>query len=142
MKTIIKRSLALSFLLPATLLAQTYSIDWFTIDGGGGTSTGGVFAVTGTIGQPDAGTMSGGSFTLTGGFWAVYAVQMPGAPWLNITQAGGKVVVSWPVSVSGWTLQTNVNLATPTWGNYLGPVVNNSVTNSPPPNNLFFRLKQ
>ena len=126
----------------AGLLAQNYSLDWFTVDAGGGTSTGGVYTVSGTIGQPDAGTMSGGTFTLTGGFWAVYAVQMPGAPWLNITQAGGKVVVSWPSSVSGWTLQTNVNLATPTWGNYLGPVVNNSATNSPPPNNLFYRLKQ
>jgi hypothetical protein len=29
-------------------------LDWFTIDGGGGTSTGGVYAVSGTIGQPDA----------------------------------------------------------------------------------------
>ena len=36
----------------------------------------------------------------------------------------------------------NANLATPTWGNYIGPVVNNSVTNAPPKGNLFFRLKQ
>ena len=35
--------------------AQSYQIDWFTIDGGGGTSTGGVYSVSGTIGQPDAG---------------------------------------------------------------------------------------
>ena len=28
--------------------AQSYTIDWFTIDGGGGTSTGGVFSVSGT----------------------------------------------------------------------------------------------
>jgi hypothetical protein len=32
--------------------AQSYSIDWFTIDGGGGTSTG-VYSVSGTIGQQD-----------------------------------------------------------------------------------------
>ena len=39
--------------------AQTnYSIDWYTIDGGG-TSTGGVYSASGTIGQPDAGAMSG-----------------------------------------------------------------------------------
>ncbi len=125
------------------LAAQTYSIDWSTIDAGGGTSTGGVYSVSGTIGQPDAGVaMTGGNYSLTGGFWAIYAVQTPGAPMLYITQAGNKVVVWWSPTVTGWTLQTNVNLATPTWGNYLGPVVNNSVTNSPPPNNLFFRLKQ
>ena len=35
--------------------ALDYAIDWHTIDGGGGTSTGGVYAVSGTIGQPDAG---------------------------------------------------------------------------------------
>jgi hypothetical protein len=46
------------------------AIVWHTIDGGGGTSTGRGFSLSGTIGQPDAGTMSGGSFTLQGGFWA------------------------------------------------------------------------
>ena len=45
------------------------SITWYTIDGGGGTSTGGGFTLSGTIGQPDAGTLSGGAFTLKGGFW-------------------------------------------------------------------------
>jgi hypothetical protein len=53
----------------ATASAQ-FSISRFTIDGGGGTrSTGGVFAVGGTIGQPDAGSLSGSTFTLDGGFW-------------------------------------------------------------------------
>jgi hypothetical protein len=51
-------------------MAQPFTIDWYTIDGGGGTSTGGAFSLSGTIGQPDAGVMSGGTFTLTGGFWA------------------------------------------------------------------------
>jgi len=51
-------------------VGPTYDLSWHTIDGGGGTSTGGGFALSGTIGQPDAGTMSGGSFTLQGGFWA------------------------------------------------------------------------
>jgi hypothetical protein len=44
--------------------------------------------------------------------------------------------------VTGWTLQTNNNLGTGTWGNYGGTVVNNSVTNSTPTGNLFFRLTQ
>jgi hypothetical protein len=41
-----------------------YSLDWWTVDGGGGQSTGSVFTVTGTIGQPDAGVMTGGNFPL------------------------------------------------------------------------------
>jgi hypothetical protein len=48
---------------------DAYSIPWYTIDGGGGTSTGGLFALQGTAGQPEAGTMTGGPYTLTGGFW-------------------------------------------------------------------------
>jgi len=61
--------------------AQTYSIDWYTIDGGGGTSTGGVYAVSGTIGQPDAGgPMTGGNYSLTGGFWSLIAAVQTGAP--------------------------------------------------------------
>ena len=133
-----------ALLLPAAASTQSYSINWHKISGGGGmNSTGGVYSVSGTIGEHDAGgPMTGGSYSVTGGFWSLYAVQTPGAPSLTITYAGNQAVVSWPPSVTGWTLQTNANLATPTWGNYLGTVVNNSVTNAPPRGNLFFRLMQ
>ncbi len=47
----------------------TFELTWFTVDGGGGTSSGGDFVLSGTIGQPDAGTLAGGDFTLRGGFW-------------------------------------------------------------------------
>jgi hypothetical protein len=135
------KKLFLSLLIPATGLAQQYSIDWYKVAGGGGTSTGGVYAVSGTIGQPDASTpMTGGNYSLTGGFWALYAVQTPGAPTLIITYSGNQAVVSWDPSATGWTLQTNNNLAAGVWGNYLGLIVNNSITNSPPKGNLFFRL--
>ena len=56
-------------------LAQSFSIDWFTIAGGGGTSSGGDFTLNGTIGQPEAGTMSGGNYSLAGGFWG--GIQTP-----------------------------------------------------------------
>jgi hypothetical protein len=56
--------------------AGTYSLDWYTIDGGGATfSTGGSYSLGGTIGQPDAGSMSGGSYSLVGGFWGGAAVN-------------------------------------------------------------------
>jgi len=54
----------------AALAGVTYDLSWYTIDGGGGTSAGGNFELSGTIGQPDAGMMSGGNFELRGGFWA------------------------------------------------------------------------
>lgn len=31
----------------STAFAQSYAIDWFTMDGGGGTSTGGEYSVSG-----------------------------------------------------------------------------------------------
>lgn len=53
--------------------AGPYKIDWYTIDGGGGTSTGGPYVLTGTIGQPDAAYSSADKYELLGGFW-------PGGP--------------------------------------------------------------
>lgn len=55
--------------LAATAHAQSYAITWWTVDGGGGTSSGGSYTLSGTIGQPDAGVLSGGTYSLTGGFW-------------------------------------------------------------------------
>jgi hypothetical protein len=59
-------SVCVSLTIPAF---ADYEISWHTIDGGGGRSTGGDYALVGTIGQPDAGEMSGGDYTLAGGFW-------------------------------------------------------------------------
>jgi len=55
----------------APAASAQFSIPWYTIDSGGGVSSGGGFTLSGTIGQPDAGQpMTGGGFTLTPGFWA------------------------------------------------------------------------
>jgi hypothetical protein len=136
-----------SLLLPALGLAQQYSIDWSTIDGGGGTSTGGVFTVTGTVGQPDAGTMSGGSYTLSGGFWGIVAaVQTEGAPWLTVTRSNSSVVVSWPLPATGWLLQATTNLVTggSLWTEIPPPYQTNGAnlqfTEVSPAGNKFYRL--
>ena len=63
----------------AAYLGGDFDLSWYTIDGGGGgESTGGDFALAGTIGQPDAGTMSGGDFELAGGFWPGASVSTGG----------------------------------------------------------------
>jgi len=128
--------------------AQNYSIDWFKVAGGGGTSTGGVYAVSGTIGQPDAGTMSGGTYTLTGGFWSILAaIQTPGAPLLRVLLTStNTVLVAWPAPSTGFSLQHNTALGTANWlgvtnvPNVVG--TENQVIISPPSGNNFFRLKQ
>jgi hypothetical protein len=71
---------------------------------------------------------------------STYITVLAQTPMLTSTIAGNQIIISWPPTITGWTLQTNNNLATGTWGNYLGPVSNNSVTNSLSTGNLFFRL--
>jgi hypothetical protein len=59
----------LAIAIPSVAWAQP-TIPWYTIDGGGGTSSGGAVVLSGTIGQPDAGVvMSNGQVSLAGGFW-------------------------------------------------------------------------
>jgi hypothetical protein len=133
----------LSFCLPSW---GQYSIPWYKMAGGGGTSTNGPFALTGTIGQADASQpMSGGSFSLTGGFWSFLSVvPTPGAPTLYISSAGNIVTIFWQ-DVSGWSLQQNDNLSLPAnWSASTG-VSNANGTNyltlTSPPGNMFFRLE-
>jgi hypothetical protein len=140
--------LAIAFALTGSASAQSYSIDWYTIDGGGGTSTGGVYSVSGTIGQPDAGgPMTGGNFSLTGGFWALYALQTPGAPTLNIKLTTTNTAqVYWPSPSTGWNLQVNTNLATTNWVTPVESVTDNGTIKfiivNPPAGNRFYRLIQ
>jgi hypothetical protein len=92
-----------------------FELSWSTIDGGGGRSSGGQFTLHGTIGQPDAGVLTGGNFKLEGGFWGRVTVQQTiGAPILKIKLIGGGLaVLSWPVSVTGFTLEETATVAQP-----------------------------
>jgi hypothetical protein len=57
----------------ASVSSGQYELSWYTIDGGGGTSSGGPYVLRGTIGQPDAAYSAGGNYEVLGGFW-------PGGP--------------------------------------------------------------
>lgn len=125
---------------------QSYSIDWYKVAGGGGTSSNGQYVVSGTVGQPDAGVfMTNGPYSLTGGFWAITALQTSGAPWLTIRRGGvNSVIISWPSSAGGFVLQQSGGLAAASWGNFAGTTnddgTNKSVTIQPPTGNEYFRL--
>lgn len=56
-------------------LAESLTIAWWTVDGGGGASTGGPNSLIGTAGQPDAGRASGGDYALVSGFWAAVGLE-------------------------------------------------------------------
>ena len=144
-----KMILLAALLVTAITFAQQYAIDWFKVSGGGGTSSGGQYTVSGTIGQHDAGgPMTGGNYSLTGGFWSLISiVPTRGAPsltiqWINPTT----VKISWPSPSTGFVLQENNDLKTSNWVNYSGTVnddgTTKSTTISPPSGTFFFRLKK
>ena len=59
-------AVCLLLLAASTVLAQSgggYDLSWSTVDGGGETfSSGGVYTLGGTAGQPDAGLLTGGNY--------------------------------------------------------------------------------
>ena len=101
--------------LAGSASAQNYSIDWSTIDGGGSSSSGGAYSISGTIGQPDAGAMAGGNYSITGGFWAIESVVLPGVPRLFITRSGGNALISWTPGTPGFVLQGNGSASSLGW---------------------------
>jgi hypothetical protein len=117
------------------------------VDGGGGISSGGDYAISGTIGQPDAGTLSGGDYTLQGGFWAVQTTVQPPSPvLLAITSSGGDVVISWPAPSTDFVLQQSNDLTQPTgWSGVTQQIIvnggQNTVTVPATTSPQFFRLK-
>ena len=126
---------------------QSYTLNWYKIASGGGTSTGGVYSVSGTIGQHDAsGAMTGGNYSVTGGFWSLFAVQTPGAPVLTIKLTPtNTAMVSWPSPSTGYNLQVNTSLATTNWVTPAESVTDNGTIKyiivNPPTGNRFYRLK-
>ncbi len=133
-------------LVAAAASAQNYSIDWYKVSGGGGTSTGGVYAISGTIGQPDAGVMSGGNYALQGGFWSIIqAVQTEGAPTLEILYSSpATVTVSWALS-PGYYLEESTTLTGTPWAQVAPATYHTnagivSITAPIQPGSLFYRL--
>jgi hypothetical protein len=120
-----KRFLAIAImgaalLFPRALHAQIYSINWYTIGGGGGFSAGTngstVYTVSGTIGQPATASMSGGVYAITGGFWSIIAaVQTTGAPFLSVMRSGTQAVISWSESATGFVLEQSPTLLPNSW---------------------------
>ena len=138
---------SVALLVLASVAQAQFSIDWHTIDGGGGMSSGGSFSLNGTIGQPDANArpMTGGAFSLTGGFWTLFAVQTPNSPLLTIQRLSATSArVVWPSPSTGFRLQETSDLNTTNWVNAPQAVsdngTNNFITVNPTTSRRFYRL--
>lgn len=110
----------LNFFLANRVEAQSFTVDWHKIAGGGGTSTNEQFSISGTIGQPDAGgAMTNGQYSVTGGFWVLpQAVQTLSAPTLTIVPATpGTATISWVLGATGFVLQETWSLSPAQWTN-------------------------
>jgi hypothetical protein len=74
-------ALALGAPATATPGPVDYEIAWWTIDSGGGTSAGGIYQLSGTLGQFDAATASGDNglteWCLAGGYWSAGCEPAP-----------------------------------------------------------------
>ncbi len=94
----------LSLLISGVGFAQAFTLDWARVAGGGGNSTDGFYALSGTIGQPEAGpALSGGIYSVTGGVQfesegsappvtlrivAVHVLSLGGSPEMQIMVEG------------------------------------------------------
>ena len=143
-------SIPLAVLLAVTrTVAEDYSINWHGVDGGGGWSTGSVYTITGTIGQPDASrilTNASSQFSVVGGFWSwLRAVQLRDGPRLEIAlTATNTAVIWWPASATNLVLRQSSTLPAAQWGAVAEPVYDDGVTRyiivHPPTGNRFYQL--
>ncbi|MBU0676706.1 MAG: hypothetical protein KJ626_01190 [Verrucomicrobia bacterium] len=132
-------------MLAVAVCAQDHVINWYTMDSGGATVTGGVHRLSGTIGQSDV-TVFGSNVVLRSGFWGfIAAVQTPGAPWLDISLVSTNIVIiSWPHPSGGYQLEDSAALSGVGWSVVTNtPVVEGDtkrVTVPYPAHGRFYRL--
>jgi hypothetical protein len=126
----IRRRAVVATVLAAALFAGAvlagapadFGLRWWSVDGGGGTSTGAGYSVSGAVGQPDAAVATGGDYAVRGGFW-VGGVSPPAAT-VTPTATAETTATSEPtVTATSTGSPAPTNTATPT------------STGSPPPSN-------
>ena len=115
--------------LPAGVRAQSFSVPWFVVAGGGGTATNGSLSMTGTFGQWDAAEqpLTNGLFSLSSGFWSFLAAPevVPVPPVTNGSVLFGDTFSGSSVNSTNWT--TNGFVVYETNGSV---VVSNAVANN------------
>jgi hypothetical protein len=117
------KTLSLLLLTAALLHADPprFAITKTTIDAGGAGTPGPRFALTGTIGQPDAAprfVSADNRFVIEPGFWPGYVVvPTPGLPELTMRPHSlrGYTLLAWPVAANGYILQESPDLSPNSW---------------------------
>ena len=137
----------------ATGFCQNLLNEWSMVGGGTGTSTAGVYVLSGTISQPNSTPAYSSDFKIDGIFWSITAaIQEPGAPTLSVRRTEtNTVLVSWPIASTGFVLMETPELTTPSWVQVDTPprivvmnqkVVEKHVVVMNPVGNHFYRLRK
>src|SRR6478672_2069536 len=148
-KRIMKRLFTLSLLgLAAYQALAQYNFDFFTLTGGAGISTGGVYMANVTVGEPFTGTVTGGPYRLDAGFWSIVtATQTSGDPALTVVLTSATtVLVCWPSASIDFILEQNPDLGTSNWSPVTQQPTDDGnvkcVSLSPTGGGVFLRLKK
>jgi hypothetical protein len=99
-----------------TRAQDTFSVEWSTLDGGGGPSTAtGAFTLEGSIGQFAAGDSGGaptGEFSVSSGYWTFEPEPLDGGLVMHLS--GGTVSLTWnPAPPMILESSANLSLWTP-----------------------------
>lgn len=133
-------------LAAAGLLAQSFAVHTISLTGGGGTSHGGGFGISGSVGELPALPLTGPTFSVSPGYWNVVAApNSPEPPMLALElNPDGSVTLSWPATAAGFVLQQSTDLIPGSWVSSPAPVSDDGVTRSVRistlGNRLFLRL--
>lgn len=103
-------------LLVASSAVADYAVDWFKVSSGGGSSQGGDYSLSGTVGQTGIGTISASNFAIEGGFWGLAPRSFaPQPPTLFIRISTNQVVISWVASVGQFVLEQSGTVDASEW---------------------------
>lgn len=129
-------------LLLATWVArgQTYSIDWYAVEAGGGTSSSAHYTLSGSIGQPEGGAATSANYAFEGGFWpGLVETGPPPDVTLLIQLSAGGVAISWEPATPGFVLEETDSLSSPSWS---AAPAGNPVTIAASAKTKFYRVKK
>jgi hypothetical protein len=140
---------AAGLLVVPSIFGQTYVMDGAVLSAGGGVSTGGVFSVSGAVGQGVVTSAKSGDYELQTGFWSwVVVVQTPSAPRLSVTSSNGFAVLTWPVASGQFLLEQSQSVTAPPASWSVVPLAystNNNVISVTAPLShgvMFYRLRK
>ncbi len=119
-RLLLRFAVAVGFILARgqnTFATDTYALDWQTIHGGAGSSSGGPYRLTGLVRRAGAGVVSGSGYAESGGLNPELVVVPPSLefPELLIQAKGREVNISWAPIVAGFVLESADSLVAPVW---------------------------